>query len=115
MGCSCHCFGHLSIEQKSVIGERLVLVTAQLQESCPFSQTIILVAGIRPQLFILCGLERDDVSELTSPSHIVIVLGHYAQVLLYCAHITNFERINTHHSEGSAQKRRTCCSMGEDV
>lgn len=58
-----HVFAHLSEEQKSIIGERLVLVGALLLEPYPLSQCIIYVLGISPQLLILCGLEKNDESE----------------------------------------------------
>lgn len=50
---------HLPIEQKSIIGKRLVVVGAQLEDPYPLPQCIIDVLGIRKQLLILRGLKRE--------------------------------------------------------
>lgn len=50
---------HLLIEQKSIVGKRLVVVGAQLEDPYPLPQCIIDVLGVRKQLLILRGLEGE--------------------------------------------------------
>lgn len=60
--------------QQNVVGESLILVGAQLQQSHSASQCVIQVFGVSKQLFILGGLESQSVSD--PDSHI------YSEVLL---------------------------------
>ena len=95
---------YLSKEQKKIIGEWLSLVSSLLPEPYSLSQCIILVRAIYPQLLILCGLDKYDVSELISPLYRYC---NWAQSFCFYA--------NTHHSEGPSQKSRTCCVIEEDM
>lgn len=59
--------GHLSKKEKNISGERLILGSSQFLEPYPLSQCVIQVLAVKPQLFILCGLDKEGVSELISP------------------------------------------------
>lgn len=62
---------HLPIEQKSIVGKRLVVVGAQLKDPYPLPHCIIDVLGIRKQLLILRGLEREYMKHVSFSNSIV--------------------------------------------
>lgn len=96
---------HLLIEQKSIVGKRLVVVGAQLEDPYPLPQCIIDVLGVRKQLLILRGLEREYMKHVSFSKN-SIEYFHLITII--------FKTTNTHHTEGSGHKRWTCYDVEGD-